>query len=226
MTEEIRVEYMNFEEIRKWPRNPKDHDLHEIQKSFYRFGFIKPVLVDESSGQLVAGHGRLDTLRLLKDGGKNPPRGVQVVNDETWLVPVLRGVHFENLSEAESYLLADNRLSEIGGWNNDALAAILEEMSGDNEELLDGTGFDIADVDDLIGKNYDYSDIEKQHSELTNSEEVVLTIIIPTPYKEQVNEWLRNGEKNNSFGRGLGVLNRMGIKIEDEDSTDRHSKET
>ena len=72
MTEEIRVEYLDFEEVESWPRNPKDHDLHEIRKSFYRFGFIKPVLVDEGTGKLVAGHGRLDTLRILKNRGAEP----------------------------------------------------------------------------------------------------------------------------------------------------------
>ena len=82
MTDEISVEYVDFEEVEQWPRNPKDHDLHEIRKSFYRFGFIKPVLVDEGTGKLVAGHGRLDTLRLLKDRNVPPPRGVQVVEDK------------------------------------------------------------------------------------------------------------------------------------------------
>ena len=64
-TEEIRVEYVSIGEVEKWPRNPKDHDLHEIRKSFYRFGFIKPILVDEGTKKLVAGHGRLDTLKIL-----------------------------------------------------------------------------------------------------------------------------------------------------------------
>lgn len=144
---EIRVEYMNFAEIASWPRNPKDHDLPAIQKSFARFGFIKPVLVDEGTRQLVAGHGRLDTLRTMRKNGDAPPRGIKIVGDE-WQLPVLRGVEFSDPTEAEAFLLADNRLSEIGGWNNDLLDEMLGELSG-VESMLDGTGFSLSDIPDL-----------------------------------------------------------------------------
>ena len=150
-TSEITVEYVNFKDIEKWPRNPKDHDLHEIRKSFYRFGFIKPVLVDEGTGQLVAGHGRLDTLKILKDGDKEAPKGVRILDDDTWLVPVLRGVKFDSPDEAEAFLIADNRLSEIGGWNSDLLSEMLGEVV-DVDGALDGIGFDIADVMEMIGE--------------------------------------------------------------------------
>jgi hypothetical protein len=144
---EIRVEYMDFETIAEWPRNPKDHDLPAIQKSFNRFGFIKPILVDEGTKQLVAGHGRLDSLRSLRNGNKDAPRGIKIVESQ-WLVPVLRGVEFDDPKEAEAFLLADNRLSEVGGWNKDLLDEMLAEMTG-AEELLEGTGFSLADIPDL-----------------------------------------------------------------------------
>lgn len=141
---EIRVEYLDFEEVVKWPRNPKDHDIHEIRKSFHRFGFIKPILIDEGTGKLIAGHGRLDTLLLLKNRGHEAPRGVQVVDDK-WLIPVLRGVEFSDPAEAEAFLLADNRLGEVGGWKQDILDSMLEEMV-DVDGLLEGTGFGILDT--------------------------------------------------------------------------------
>ena len=146
--EDIRVEYVSIGDIAKWPRNPKDHDHHEIQKSFYRFGFIKPVLVDEGTRQLVAGHGRIDTLKILRDTGKEPPRGVKV-EDDTWLLPVLRGVTFENPSEAEAFLIADNRLTEIGGWDRDLLSEMLGEIV-DVEGAIEGIGFDYAEILDMV----------------------------------------------------------------------------
>ena len=142
--QEIRVEYVNFEEVVRWPRNPKDHDIHELRKSFNRFGFVAPVLFDETTCKLVAGHGRLDTLAFIKRKGEEPPRGVKV-EGSNWLVPVLRGVAFKDPSEAEAYLLADNRLSEIGGWKRDILDSMLQEMV-DVDGLLEGTGFDISDA--------------------------------------------------------------------------------
>lgn len=147
MPDDIRIEYVNFEEIAEWPRNPKDHDLPAIQKSFKRFGFIKPVLLDETSQQLVAGHGRLDSLREIKKAGEAVPKGIKIA-DGAWLVPVLRGVEFENVAEAEAFLIADNRLSEVGGWNKDLLDEMLMEMVG-VEGLLEGTGFTVEEVPDI-----------------------------------------------------------------------------
>jgi hypothetical protein len=171
---EIRVEYLDFEEVEAWPRNPKDHDLHEIRKSFYRFGFIKPVLVDEGTGRLVAGHGRLDTLRLLKDRGIAPPRGVQEVEGK-WLIPVLRGVKFNDPAEAEAFLLADNRISEIGGWKQDVLDSMIEEMS-DVDGLLEGTGFEEAGIDKILEKEKESLDkIESVYTTPYNKVHVMLS---------------------------------------------------
>jgi hypothetical protein len=144
---DIRVEYIGLSEIAEWPRNPKDHDLPAIRKSFDRFGFIKPILVDEGTEQLVAGHGRLNSLQGMLKDGKAPPKGIKVT-DAGWLVPVLRGVEFKDPAEAEAFLLADNRLSEVGGWNKDLLDEMLAEMAG-NEDLLEGTGFNLGDIPDI-----------------------------------------------------------------------------
>jgi len=218
LSEEIIIEYVDFEEVQKWPRNPKDHDLNEIKKSFTRFGFTYPVLLDEGTGRLVAGHGRLETLAFMKDHGQDPPVRVRVSDDGKWLVPVLRGIQFANEAEAEAYLLADNRLTEIGGWNKDQLSEILQEMQ-DVDGLLDGTGFDEADVMDIVGKDYDYSEIEDHYNELSGSGEMSLTIIFPKRYKDQVDAWLKNGESGSATARGRGILKRMGITL-DENSTD------
>lgn len=146
---QIHIQYEDFEEVKKWPRNPKDHDLHEIRKSFLRFGFVTPILVDEKSGNLVAGHGRVDTLAMLKERGEDPPKRTEVTEDGKWLIPVLRGISFDNFAEAEAYLLADNRLTEIGGWNTEILSVILSEIV-DVDGALDGVGYDIAEVMDII----------------------------------------------------------------------------
>jgi len=147
--EDIRVEYMTLTSINKWPRNPKDHDLHEIQKSFNRFGFITPVLVDDGTGQLVAGHGRLDALKIMESSGKNPPRGVKVDSEGNWTLPVLRGVKFDNPTEAEAFLIADNRLTEIRGWDQDVLAEMLGEIA-EIDGAIEGIGFDYAEIMDLL----------------------------------------------------------------------------
>ena len=146
ITPEMRIEYIDFEEVRKWPRNPKDHDSMVVQKSMSKFGFTNPVILDDNSGRLVAGHGRLEALRRLKKSGHNAPTRVRVEGDK-WLVPVVRGVTFESESDAEAYLLLDNRSTEIGGWQEDMLGQVLAEM---DTSLHEYTGFFKDEISDLI----------------------------------------------------------------------------
>lgn len=141
----LHIEYVPLGELKKWERNPREHDLSSLLKSVERFGFVSPPIVDESSGQLVAGHGRLETLERMKAEGQRPPNRI-VESDGEWLVPVLRGVSFDNLAEAEAYLIADNRLSDLGGWIDRELAAILSDLAGTSEELLESTGYDADDL--------------------------------------------------------------------------------
>jgi hypothetical protein len=103
----MRIDYVPLEEVKAWPRNPKLHDLSTLGDSVRRFGFIQPLLIDERSGQLVAGHGRLETLLKMQSEGSDPPDRVKK-KGKSWLLPVIRGISFENDREAEAYLLADN----------------------------------------------------------------------------------------------------------------------
>ena len=157
---EIKIEYLPMGEIEKWPRNPKDHDRPMIQRSIKRFGFISPLVKDEKTGRLVAGHGRLDALQKLKKAGQGPPERIKVVNGE-WFVPVVLGVSFDNEKQAEAFLLADNRISEAGGWDNDVLAEVLSSLKGDDTDLLEHTGFYKDDIDTILK---DFKPIEDRES--------------------------------------------------------------
>jgi ParB-like chromosome segregation protein Spo0J len=143
----MRLEYLPLDELVRWPRNPKDHAHDAIAESFGRFGFVEPMVLDERSGKLVAGHGRLDTLQSLKSRGDHPPAGIRALNGR-WYAPVIRGIAFKDDAEAESYLLASNRLVELGGWDEKGLSAMLADLAA--QQRLDGTGFDKDDVDDLL----------------------------------------------------------------------------
>jgi len=139
------IENVPLHEIAKWPRNPKDHDIGAITQSFERFGFISPLIVDEGTHRLVAGHGRLDALLQRHSRGEAPPRHVDMRSDGEWLVPVVRGITFPNESEAMAYLVADNQMTMLGGWNDQDLAEMLTKLPS-----LEGVGFDADDLDDLM----------------------------------------------------------------------------
>jgi len=145
----IRIEYMPLDKLQRWPRNPKAHDLGALHVSINRFGFVAPITIDERTGKIVAGHGRLDALQQMKAGGKDAPAGIEV-RDGEWYAPVVRGIRFNSDSEVEAYLVADNRLSELGGWEDEALAALLSDLAAEDAALLQATGYDADDLDALL----------------------------------------------------------------------------
>ena len=162
----ISIKYENLDDIIQADTNPKDHDLGVLYQSMKRFGFTNPIIINESTGKLLAGHGRLQTLKMMRDNGEKAPDRIEVELDtgdktiEYWHVPVLYGVSIDNLAEAQAYLIADNRLTELGGWKPmdlmENLSEILEETGN-----LDGTGYDLDDIETILGdmeRDLDVSD--------------------------------------------------------------------
>jgi hypothetical protein len=114
-----------------------------------RFGYTIPIAVDEGTGRIVAGHGRLEVLERLRGTGKPAPKRVKVdPKTGDWLVPVIRGIRFPDPNEAEAYLLADNRHTEIGGYDDRMLAEILGEHRDGSG--LEGLGWTEEQATDLI----------------------------------------------------------------------------
>jgi len=149
------IEYVPLEKVARADVNPKEHDLVLLEDSVTRWGYVEPIVVDERTDKLVAGHGRLDTLLAMKQRGMAPPDGVVVAKDGGWSVPVIRGWSSKDDKEAQAYLLASNRITERGGWDKRALVDVLQSLEND----LAGVGFDQADVDDLLAKLQEAQDI-------------------------------------------------------------------
>ncbi len=151
-SEEVRIEYEPLSELAAaaWEGNPKKHDFAALRKSIDRFGFVLPPTRDDGTGKVVAGHGRILDLLERKESGLEAPRRLKVRVDGEWLVPVLRGVRFSSKDEAQAYLLADNRLVELGGWDEEALAPMLEAARAMGEEGLVGLGWSGDQVEELL----------------------------------------------------------------------------
>src|ERR1700744_4324936 len=132
-------------------RNPKDHNLDELINSFYSFGFIAPPTIDEATETMVAGHGRCQALEKLRLEKRPPPDRIEV-HDDVWYVPVIRGVSFKNERERDRWLIADNKLPESGGWDEQLLFEMLSEFSDDE---LDGLGFTDDELEELLAPNED-----------------------------------------------------------------------
>ena len=142
---EMRIEYSPLSEVLKWPRNPKRHDEPTLDASIERFGFNDPPTLDEGTGHLVEGHGRIESLERRKRSGAEPPGRVVVRKDGEWMVPIVRGVSFETELEAEAYLVAHNRVG-IDLWDDVVLAEVLAA----HEDSLEGLGFSSDDVAEIL----------------------------------------------------------------------------
>jgi site-specific DNA-methyltransferase (adenine-specific) len=136
---ELWIEYRPLEELHAADKNPKRHRLEELEASIDRFGYASPMLLDDRTDQLVAGHGRLEVLLFKVDQGKPAPAGI-LVDNGVWTAPVIRGWRSKNATEAKAMLLADNRHPELGGWDVLELAESLKEITLEGAGL-EGIGF-------------------------------------------------------------------------------------
>ena len=141
-----RIEYRDLKKLRADPRNPKAHSHEAIEASVSRFGFVEPIVVDERTGFIASGHGRVSTLTQMRMRGEAPPRGVRVTSKGAWQVPVVSW-HSRSDAEAGAALIALNRVSELGGWVDDALLELLGEIERD-----EAVGFDDEAFEDLRSK--------------------------------------------------------------------------
>ena len=119
----LRIEIRSLPSLLPYARNSRTHSdeqVAQVAASIVEFGWTNPILVDGDGG-VIAGHARLLAARKL---------GMEEV-------PV---IVLGNLSETQrrAYLIADNKLTELGGWDAEVLRA---EMAA-----LDVDGFDLAVV--------------------------------------------------------------------------------
>jgi hypothetical protein len=128
--------------------NPKAHSLDTIGDSIGRFGYVEPVVLDERTGFIVSGHGRTEALRARFARGEAPPEGVLIGEKGEWLVPVITGWASKNDAEARGALIALNRTGEIGGWQDEVLLDLLEDLSRQDEGFT-GIGYDQGELDRL-----------------------------------------------------------------------------
>jgi len=138
------IEYVPLSKLSANPLNPKNHDEALMSKSLSKFGYIEPIVLDTRTGYMVSGHGRAKVLGNLFNEGASVPDGIQVSKDGEWLVPVIKGWASKNDTEANAALVALNRTTERGGWDEQNLLTILQELAEKN--VLDVVGYVESDV--------------------------------------------------------------------------------
>lgn len=132
------------------PANEKDHSIPDIKASIREHGFTAPALVDERTGLIGAGHGRIEALWEMFRNGEPTPKRIELDDrGDEWLVPLLRdGLDTPDDLAAAAYRIVDNRSGEKGGWVLHRLTASLSALKA--ADRLEGTGYTAPDLDALI----------------------------------------------------------------------------
>ena len=114
-------------------RTHSDEQITQIAASIKEFGFNNPVLTDGEKG-IIAGHGRVLAAKKLK-------------MDTVPTIPL------EHLSEAQkkAYILADNKLAQNAGWDNELLSLELGGLA-DMGFNLDVIGFTDLEIESIFAK--------------------------------------------------------------------------
>jgi len=113
------IETWPLDRLRPYARNAKIHGTDRVAKiaaSMAKFGWTVPCMVADDR-ELIAGHGRVLAAAML--GLKD--------------VPVIRLSHLDE-AERRAYRIADNKLTELGEWDEamlrDEIAGLLAEDFG------------------------------------------------------------------------------------------------
>jgi DNA modification methylase len=128
------IEHWPLDKLIPYDRNPRTHSdaqVAQIAASIAEFGFNNPILVDTGAG-IIAGHGRLLAARKL----------------QLKEVPVIVLDHLSE-SQKRAYILADNRLAENAGWDEELLRLELAALQ-DEDFNLDLIGFDDQELVRLL----------------------------------------------------------------------------
>jgi len=142
----LKIIYKQVEDLQGYGNNNKIHSERQIKligESIKEYGFKQPIVIDRYD-VIVAGHGRVEAAKLI--GMEQLP--CIVADDLTEL-------------QIRSYRIADNKLSALADWDEEALKIELEDISKVVD--LGGLGFDSTDssvLPNIIENNIDSSDTD------------------------------------------------------------------
>lgn len=124
---------------------PGDAEYEKLKRSLTEFGYVEPVIWNQTTGNIVGGHQRL---KVLEDLGHNTVDVIVVELDET---------------REKALNIALNKIS--GEWDNDKLALLIADLDASDFDA-ELTGFDDAEIAQLIG-SLDEGEVEDDEFDLT-----------------------------------------------------------
>ena len=175
-----RAEVWGVDALLPYEANAKSHPVAQVEllvRSIREYGFNAPILVSEEHG-IVAGHGRLLAAREL----------------DMTEVPVVVLDHLTE-EQVQEYRLADNKLTEVGGWDAELLRQELEEVMARGIDMT-ALGFVPEDLDDPWKS--DIEAIEKARENLDGIPGRIV-VICDEFLKEEIVECLQTFKRDKGY---------------------------
>lgn len=156
-----------IESLKVLPDNPRKGIVEALKTSYERFGQLKPIVALED-GTVIAGNHQLLAARELG-----------------WEEIAVNVVAMDSI-EAKAFALADNRIGDLGTYDDEYLVAMLREVAID-PELLQATGYDEGDLDALLElmKPPDLDDLADIIGEPTAEDELRRVVLMIPPDLEE-----------------------------------------
>lgn len=134
-------------DLKPYEKNPRKNDdaVQYVANSIKEFGFRVPIVID-SDNTIVCGHTRWKAAKLLK-------------------METVPCVVADDLTEEQikAFRIADNKVSEMAGWDFPMLDAELAEIEMLDMEDFGFANFNNDDIDDFFEKSDHVEKEEKLH---------------------------------------------------------------
>ena len=137
--------------------NPRRGDVDAIAASYKEFGQVKPIVViqnDDGKYTIIAGNHQFEAARRL--------------GWDSIACTVFEG----DANKAMAFSYADNRTSDLGGYDEDLLMNLISEVGHDYSNLMSGLGmdeFEMAAIEDSLNNS---------ESEILTSTEFIPPVMI------------------------------------------------
>lgn len=118
-------------ELTPHPKNVRQGDVGAITESLKQHGQYRPIVVQKSTGHILAGNHTYKAAKALK-----------------WKEIAATFVDCDD-DQATRILLMDNRANDLASYDDGALAEMLKQLM-DTEQQLAGTGFDPDDLQQIL----------------------------------------------------------------------------
>ena len=179
-------------DLTPFPGNAKRGNVAEIQASLARTGQYRSLIVRQHADRLTILAGNHTAQALIANG------------DTTGRCEVVECTDIE----ARRINLADNRLSELGTYDNDALAELLQGMAEDDG--LDGTGYTQADLDMLAGAAPDLDSLADEYGEPAEDDLwPVLKIKVSPTVRDDFYDLTADAGSDDDAARFVFLINRV-----------------